>query len=141
MKLTEKIKNKLRIWLGIIHLEIKCGHIETDCKVLERDIESNKRDIFRLIKRIDKTNDKIDSTAQTLRSVVSIGADVYENKHDRNNSWAVVCIGGKLNVVKFIDLDRGDAMGVLSFLKQFEISRHVIDTPHRMMFDEFFKFD
>lgn len=56
-------------------------------------------------------------------------------------SWAVICVEGNINIVKFIDLDTKDARDVLDFLKHFEAGRHCIDVPYKEMFyDGLFKF-
>lgn len=72
----------------------------------------------------------------TLKNVVSVGADVT---YDKNSSWAVVCIEGKCNVVKFFDLHGKYYDEMLRFLKQFESSRMCIDTPPTRMFKDAFK--
>ena len=69
-----------------------------------------------------------------------IGTDVTVNPN-YGRSWSVVCIEGKLNIVKFVDLDRRDGMEVLRFLKQFEAGKHCVDSPYKEFFLEgFFKF-
>lgn len=107
-------------------------------------------------KRLDRTFDKLyvetrhlgDSirdisedcniVKNTLRSVVSVGTDVGRDIR-RDRSWAVVCIEGNLNVVKFVDLHGQDYHMLLDFLKQFEGSRMCIDAPPSLMFDNCFK--
>ena len=49
--------------------------------------------------------------------------------HSQDHSWAVVCIAGKPEYVKFIPLNYDTAKDVLRFLKQFEYSNKVIDSP------------
>ena len=80
------------------------------------------------------TKESIDRIHRTVESVVSIGTDVHI--HDYTNSWAVVCIEGNVNMVKFVDLRRGEARDVLRFLKQFEVGKHCIDTPYKEMFND-----
>ena len=45
------------------------------------------------------------------------------------HSWAVVCIAGKPEYVKFIPLSSSDARTVIEFLKKFQYSKHIIDSP------------
>jgi len=70
----------------------------------------------------------------TIENVVHIGTDVRENYSNREHSWAVICIEGKINIVKFIELDRKDGREILNFLKHFEAGRHCIDTPRQELF-------
>ena len=70
-----------------------------------------------------------------------IGTDVREYNNDREHNWAVICVEGKVNIVKFVDLNRNDSRYVLDFLKQFEAGKHCIDTPRKELFyNEMFKF-
>lgn len=80
----------------------------------------------------------IDILHNTIRNVVSVGADVY---HDRGSerSWAVICIEGNYNVVKFIDLHGADYREILNYLKRYEGSRMVVDAPRYLMFEDAFK--
>jgi len=77
----------------------------------------------------------------TVENVVHIGTDVREYNNNREHSWAVVCVEGNVNIVKFVDLNRNDSRYVLDFLKQFEAGKHCIDTPRKELFyDGMFKF-
>lgn len=88
---------------------------------------------------ISHCQQSVNTLHSTIENVVHIGTDVYQET--RGHSWAVVCIEGKMNIVKFVDLDRKDGRYVLDFLKQFEAGRHCIDTPYKEMFyDGLFKF-
>ena len=55
-----------------------------------------------------------------------IGTDI--GFHD-NHSWAVVCIQGKPEYVKFVSLESKDAKEVMDFLKHYQRSNHIIDSP------------
>ena len=77
----------------------------------------------------------------TVENVVHIGTDVREYNNDREHNWAVICVEGKVNIVKFVDLNRNDSRYVLDFLKQFEAGKHCIDTPRKELFyNGMFKF-
>ncbi|MGJ0846495.1 hypothetical protein ACR77J_07395 [Tissierella praeacuta] len=99
---------------------------------------SNTTDL--LDKRVSHNEDSIDVLHKTIENVVHIGTDVIPNHRNHGGSWAVVCIEGKMNIVKFVDLSRGDARYVLDFLKQFEAAKHCIDTPYLVFKEELFKF-
>lgn len=51
--------------------------------------------------------------------------------HDSEHSWAVVCIAGRPEYVKFIPLSRADARTVMDFLRQFQYSQLIVDSPLR----------
>jgi len=84
--------------------------------------------------------DSINAIHKTLENVIHIGTDVRIN--EREHSWAVICIEGKINIVKFVDIGKNDAKYILDFLKQFEAGRHCIDTPYKNIFiDGLYKFN
>lgn len=62
-----------------------------------------------------------------MNSVCDVGVDV--GFHGDDHSWAVVCIQGKPEYVKFVPLGHNDARDVLHFLKRFQYSNRVIDSP------------
>lgn len=102
------------------------------------DVSQSKQSINQLNYDVTNTKEDIDILHNTIRSVVSVGADVIP--HDNNRSWAVVCIEGNYNVVKFVDLHGADYRRILDFLKQYEGSRMVIDAPNPRYFESMFKF-
>lgn len=51
--------------------------------------------------------------------------------HDSEYSWAVVCIEGRPEYVKFIPLSGADARTVMDFLRQFQYSKLIVDSPLR----------
>lgn len=120
------------------------GHIISDIKSLnEESINSkeyiaNTTDLLR--KRVSHNEESIDVLHKTIENVVHIGTDVDANRTNHGGSWAVVCIEGKMNIVKFVDLSRGDIRHVLDFLKQFEAAKHCIDMPYLAFKEELFKF-
>lgn len=61
-----------------------------------------------------------------MNSMIDVGTDIgfYSDDH----SWAVVCIKGHPEYVKFIPLSHRDAHEVLEFLKHFKYSDRVIDS-------------
>jgi hypothetical protein len=89
--------------------------------------------------KISHFQESVNTLHNTVENVVHIGTDVRVNERER--SWSVICIEGKMNIVKFVDLDSRDARSILDFLKHFEAGRHCIDTPYKEMFyDGLFKF-
>lgn len=83
---------------------------------------------------------EIEECRKLLTQFVDIGVDVGFCSND--HSWAVICIAGRPEYVKFLPLTGGDARDVLSFLKRFEYSKRIIDSPiafRRMLDDKFLK--
>ncbi|MGM1044720.1 MAG: hypothetical protein ACQEXX_01100 [Bacillota bacterium] len=133
-KLKAKILYKIREYVGLNKLESELDFYK---KELERTLHDHNRNISYLSEGNRWSQTKIQSIHNTLSNVVSVGADVYPNRYS-NSSWAVVCIEGNYNVVKFIDLSNKDARDILNVLKSFEASRRVYDTPIGYFPKEFF---
>lgn len=142
-----KFKNWLRFklikFLGIDRLtDLFDKHIDNNYKLFENlknltyDLNNNTRKD--LGNQISYFQESVNTLHNTVENVVHIGTDVRVN--ERGYSWAVVCIEGKMNIVKFIDLDRKNAREIFEFLKHFEAGRHCVDTPYKQMFDGLFKF-
>lgn len=63
-----------------------------------------------------------------FNEITDVAVDVnFKEEH----SWAVVCIAGRPEYVKFIPLNNSDARTVIEFLKNFQYSKHIIDSPLR----------
>ena len=60
---------------------------------------------------------------RTLASCMEVGVDV----HMKGGSWAVICLKGKPEYVKFIDLGHSNIMQISQFLRQFEDQHSTID--------------
>lgn len=72
-----------------------------------------------------------------FNEITDVAVDVgFRNEE---HSWAVVCIAGRPEYVKFIPLCGEDAKTVVNFLKQFQYSKHIVDSPlkFRHMLHEF----
>jgi hypothetical protein len=137
------IRNKIRKFLGISDFEnqvIKYMRHASDYNIMQdKKIDYQDKRIVYQDKRIDYQNECIGTLHTTIENVVHIGTDVHCDK--QNHSWAVVCIEGKMNMVKFVYLGRSDAREILFFLKKYESGRHCIDSfPPTMFYDQLFKF-
>ena len=130
-KLKNYFKVRLRRFLGIDDVEYKIDKLS---RGVEYSQKSNVSYHDTLRDRINNHSDKIDAIHTTLESVVNIGTDVYQRSYS-GGSWAVVCIEGRVNIVKFVNLNHRDVRDVMDFLKQFEAGRHCIDTPNRYFMD------
>ena len=141
-----KIKNciwiKLRKFLCIDNIENEFRKHETKNKYevesLQYQVNSNYKT---LNKNISHFQESVNTLHTTVENVVHIGTDVHYAPDNYNHSWAVICVEGKINIVKFIPLDRKDARDIMHFLKHFESGRHCVDTPYKEMFyNGLFKF-
>jgi len=133
-----RLKDKLRIkvinWLELDRIN------ELKDRIYQCELNHSEL-IYNIEKDLDEKDNQIEALNRTLQSVVSLGADVVRNnEYKHSGSWAVVCIEGKHNIVKFIDLYGADYRCMLEFLKQFECSRRVIDAPYKEMFVDSFIF-
>lgn len=139
MKIIESIKSKIRARLVKFIQQDELEH--TLYKYINSNIKSVRDDIRirsgELDKKISYNKEDIDILRNTINNVVSVGADICPS--GRGKSWAVVCIEGKYNTVKFVDLYGADYHRILDFLKQYEGSRMVIDTPSFAYFEDSFK--
>ncbi len=145
-KFKDWLRSKLTSYLGI------------DCliTILDKHIDNNENTFNELTNTIYSLNnntckklgndishfqESVNVLHKTIENVVHIGTDVWEINQRHGHSWAVVCIEGKINIIKFIDLDRKNAREIFDFLKHFEAGRHCIDTPMKEFFyDGLFKF-
>jgi len=133
--LKARFRLKLRLYLGVSSLEESFVNYRNDNT---NEMHRHTYDIKGLRGLTRDNTLAIDILHDTIESVVHIGTDVHRSN---GHSWAVVCIEGKMNLVKFVDLERRDARDVLGFLKQFEAGRHCIDAPMTSFFyDNLYKF-
>ena len=142
------LRIKLKEFLDIGVLESNFKDHETFNSIRFSDIESDAYDKNSYLRKLINDNvnnishcqESVNILHNTIENVVHIGTDVTINP-DYGRSWSVVCIEGKMNIVKFVDLDRRDGMEVLRFLKQFEAGKHCVDAPRKEFFYEgIFKF-
>lgn len=147
-KFTKWLRIKLKGFLDIDDIESNFRDHETFNNIRFHDIEKDSNDKISYLRKsinssandISHCQQSVNTLHNTIENVVHVGTDVDVNPN-YGRSWSVVCIEGKLNIVKFVDLERRDAMDVLRFLKQFEAGKHCIDTPHKEFFYEgLFKF-
>lgn len=75
----------------------------------------------------EKAHQELEECRKLLNQICDVGVDV--GVRGEEHSWAVVCVAGKPEYVKFVPLNRGDARQVMDFLKRFQYSRHIIDSP------------
>ena len=79
------------------------------------------------ITRCNAATNELEDCRKLINSIVDVGVDV--GYHSDDHSWAVVCVAGKPEYVKFVPLTGQDARGILDYLKHFEYSNKIIDSP------------
>lgn len=124
----QKLKEKIRKWL----LEI----LQPDIDALKNEIDesnttlkiaqSNCNEATRQCQISTKQNEEM---KKMYNQITDVAVDV--GFHDSEHSWAVVCIAGRPEYVKFIPLRGADARTVMNFLRQFQYSRLIVDSPLR----------
>jgi len=112
MKLKENIRNKLRLWL----FKNDLLQIEASKKVY-KDAANTYKNSCKLVEDCHKM----------MNSMIDVGVDV--GFYSEDHSWAVVCIKGHPEYVKFLPLSHKDTCEVIEFLKRFRYSNRVIDSP------------
>ena len=76
----------------------------------------------------DHALNEVEEMKLLYQSITNVSVDVdYHGK----NSWAVICIDGHPEYVKFVDLSGSEARDIENFLKRFERSNVVVDSPFR----------
>lgn len=117
------IKSFILKWLGV-DAEIK--NLELSFSLLKSELIS--------------ARSVIDIHAQRIRhfdSLIDVGVDVHMHSP---HSWAVICISGKTEYVRFVDLGHKEIYEISKFIKRFEGNNVCIDTPHRMPKEMFKRF-
>ena len=137
MKIKDKIRDKLRQWLFSEELS-KFETAEQNYKEA-KDLYSRSAGYLNAAKDEYAWSLKmVDDCHKLINSMMDVGTDVgfYSDDH----SWAVVCIAGRPEYVKFIPLSGADARTVIDFLKHFQYSKRIVDSPlgFRHMLDGYF---
>ena len=122
----QKLKEKIRKWL----LEI----LQPDIDALKNEInESNtelrfaKNNCNESARQCQISIQQNKEMKKMYNQLTDVAVDV--GFHDSEHSWAVVCIAGRPEYVKFIPLSRVDARTVMNFLRQFQYSQLIVDSP------------
>ena len=126
MKLKEKLKN----WLFADEIK-RIQILETCYKDQIEWCQTRANDMYRVSERArityEKSEKEVEECRKLLTQICDVGTDVGFTNEER--SWAVICVAGKPEYVKFLPLNGEDTRRVIDFLKQFQYSRHIIDSP------------
>lgn len=124
----QKLKEKIRKWL----LEI----LQPDIDALKNEIDESNTTLKIAQSSCDEAARQCQISIQQNKEMkkmynqlTDVAVDV--GFHDSEHSWAVVCIAGRPEYVKFIPLSRADARTVMNFLRQFQYSQLIVDSPLR----------
>jgi hypothetical protein len=130
------MKKIIRKWLGITEFEKeleKTRNLYTELDIrhsallkrhngLAGDVVGLKRPQY-LLERIDSGIKNLED----IRDSFGLGADISPNKFDE--SWAVICMSGKQDIVKFARLDNKSLMEISGFLRRYEFKHQRLDLP------------
>jgi len=102
--MSKWLKNLMRKWLGINDLEhnVKSG------------TSTNTQMIMNVSNRV-----------MEIEKLVQLGVDV----HQKSGSWAVICIAGNVEYVRFVELSLAELRSVQKFLRQFPEAHKIVDKP------------
>ena len=124
----QKLKEKIRKWL----LEI----LQPDIDALKNEINESttelrfaKNNCNEAARQCQISIQQNKEMKKMYNQLTDVAVDV--GFHDSEHSWAVVCIAGRPEYVKFIPLSRADARTVMDFLRQFQYSQLIVDSPLR----------
>lgn len=136
MQLKDKIKN----WLFKYELNdietIKNGLNEVGTKVdaIQETYEECFQKLNQGYSKIrdaadlhDKSHLLLEDCRKFMNSICDVGTDIGFKSSD--HSWAIICVHGKMDYVKFVDMSQRDIMEIAHFLKRFEYSNRVTDSP------------
>lgn len=121
----DKLKNKLRNWLFKEELN-KLNLIERE---LDQSLERLRLATIQAGKANELSKESYETNVQLQKLItplLDVGTDIgFRDEH----SWAVVCVKGKPEYVKFVSLEHKDTREIIDFLKRYDKSNHVIDSP------------
>lgn len=127
-----KLKEKIKQWLLKDELD-KFKEYEDLCRnaysELEKATAKYQLSDIRLQNSTEVVNEGIKLNKQLkemVTPILDVGLDygMYED-----HSWAVVCVKGKPEYVKFMPLDSKDTRTIINFLKQFNKDSRIVDSP------------
>ena len=124
----QKLKEKIRKWLlKILQPDIDALKNEIDeSNTTLKIAQSNCNEAALQCQNSIQQNEEM---KKMYNQITDVAVDV--GFHDSEHSWAVVCIAGRPEYVKFIPLSRADARTVMNFLRQFQYSQLIVDSPLR----------
>lgn len=137
-KLSARIKRKIKNWL--LSDELKdIEQLKTQYEHIIKIYDHSEALLTEARKEHMKSRDIVVDCQKMMNSICDVGTDVgfYSDDH----SWAVICVHGKVDYVRFIDMRREDVMSIVKFLKNFEYANRITDSPlgYKAMFEDMIK--
>lgn len=131
MKLKEKLKN----WLFKDELN-DIQELKDKYDALIRSAERANAAMNEAREMHYKSQGLLADCHKLMNSICDVGTDI--GFKDSEHSWAVICIHGKMDYVKFVDMSQRDIRSIADFLKNFEYSNRIIDSPlyYRKAFED-----
>jgi hypothetical protein len=124
-KINATIKEKIKNWLFADELK-DIQELKNQYEHIIKIYDHSEALLTEAHKEHMKSRDIIVDCHKYMNSICDVGTDIgLYNDH----SWAVICIHGKIDYVRFIDMRREDVMTITKFLKNFEYSNRVTDSP------------
>lgn len=124
------IKDKMKKWLfGKEIEEFNQSLIEYECKISDVELECHKARsaAINALKELTEVKEEFINCKKLMNSICEVGVDVHRLPHEQ--SWAVICVHGKMDYVKFCRFSPGDLRQLRDFLRRFEYSNRVVDAP------------
>jgi hypothetical protein len=127
----DRLKNKIKNWL-----------FKEDLQNLQNEMDNISRMFDTSIDRLREARDYYLDAQSSARSVhqmmtemLNVGIDIHLKEP---HSWAVICIKGKPEYIKFINLgnDNKTAREIMMWLRQFEGSNITVNSPFTNYFKE-----
>lgn len=130
-----KIKEKIVNWIFKDEITKMKNDIDLHNKQMEDEIAKFKKTVMAHNKYLTnaettliKSTEAIEKCRKTMNSICDVGVDV--NLRGQYENWAVICVHGRTEFVKFVQFSQRDIYEIIGFLKQFEYSNKRIDAPH-----------
>lgn len=151
MKLNDKIKEKLRNWLFKEEFN-EIEKIKDGLNSVAANVDAIQATYDQCLQRMnqgyikirdaadlhDKSHILLEDCRKFMNSICDVGTDVGFKSND--HSWAIICVHGKVDYVKFVDMSHRDIMEIAQFLKKFEYSNRVTDSPiYKGIFEDIIK--
>lgn len=127
-----KLKEKVKQWLLKDELE-RFKEYEYLCRNAHSELEEATAKYQLSDIRLQKSTVVVNEGVKLNEQLKEIITPILDTGVDyglyNDHSWAVVCVKGKPEYVKFMPLDSKDTRAIIDFLKHFDKRSRVIDSP------------
>ncbi|WP_236354801.1 hypothetical protein [Konateibacter massiliensis] len=110
-----------------LHIKKTLENLENQIQQARNIYKRSSNECKRATEECEKAYEIVSDCQKMMNEICDVGVDV--DFRDNYHSWAVVCIHGKMDFMKFVPLNHSDVREVARFLKQFEYSKRVVDSP------------